>query len=148
MPLTRLCFVLPTDSDDKPVEHDHQSQKLDARSHKHRGCSIHIPGVLKRALHRLYDTGLNILCHGECSCGFCQHGPSVVFHDTEGVHFPNEKAFAGHSPKTFSYSELYIGTKGFSKDEILGSGGFGRVYRAVLPRDGSVVAVKCLMENR
>ncbi|KAJ0784080.1 putative protein kinase RLK-Pelle-L-LEC family transcription factor C2H2 family [Helianthus annuus] len=152
MPLTRLCFVLPTESDDKPVEHDHQTKKQDTRSHKHRGCSIHIPGVLKRALHRLYDTGLNILCHGGCSCGFCQHGvlrrhPSVVFHDTEGVHFPNEKAFAGHSPKTFSYSELYIGTKGFSKDEILGSGGFGRVYRAVLPRDGSVVAVKCLMET-
>ncbi|KAL1819852.1 hypothetical protein ACET3Z_014721 [Daucus carota] len=40
-----------------------------------------------------------------------------------------------------------MGSKGFSKDEILGSGGFGRIYRAVLSNDGSVVAVKCLAER-
>ncbi|EMS58747.1 Receptor like protein kinase S.2 [Triticum urartu] len=45
-------------------------------------------------------------------------------------------------PRVFSYSELYIGTSGFSDQEVLGSGGFGRVYRAVLPSDGTTVAVK------
>ncbi|KAI3826630.1 hypothetical protein L1987_00679 [Smallanthus sonchifolius] len=147
MHISRLCFVLPADGDDRPVDHDHHPKQPDTRSHKHRGCGVHIPDVLRRALHRLYATRLNTR-----SCGFCHRGawrkhPSIVFHDTEGVQFPDEKVFAGHSPKTFSYSELYIGTKGFSKDEILGSGGFGRVYRAVLPRDGTVVAVKCLMET-
>ncbi|KAD7478054.1 hypothetical protein E3N88_01190 [Mikania micrantha] len=47
----------------------------------------------------------------------------------------------------FTYSELYIATKGFSRDQILGSGGFGRVFRAVLPSDGTVAAVKCLTET-
>ncbi|KAH9291078.1 hypothetical protein KI387_044649, partial [Taxus chinensis] len=43
--------------------------------------------------------------------------------------------------------ELYIATKSFSKDEMLGSGGFGSVYRALLPNDGSIVAVKCVLER-
>ncbi|KAD5803688.1 hypothetical protein E3N88_15048 [Mikania micrantha] len=144
----RICIVLPTDGDDDtPVEHDHQPKQPVTHPRKHRSCGVHIPRFLLRAIHRLYATRLNVR-----SCGFChncgrQKHPSTVFHDTEGVHFPDEKVFKGHSPKTFSYSELYIGTKGFSKDEVLGSGGFGRVYRAVLPGDGTVVAVKCLMET-
>lgn len=59
----------------------------------------------------------------------------------------SEKEVAGENPRIFSYAELYIGSKGFSEDEILGSGGFGKVYRAVLPSDGTVVAVKCLAEK-
>ncbi|KAA8544494.1 hypothetical protein F0562_022466 [Nyssa sinensis] len=45
------------------------------------------------------------------------------------------------------YAELYIGSNGFSEDEVLGTGGFGKVYRAVLPSDGTEVAVKCLSER-
>ncbi|KAK1413694.1 hypothetical protein QVD17_35471 [Tagetes erecta] len=147
MRINRLCFDLPTDGDDKSVVDYHHEQPGKRSGKHHRGCGFHIPDVIRRTLHRLYTTRLNIR-----SCGFChdcawQRHPSVVYHDTDGVHFPNENAFAGHSPKTFSYSELYIGTKGFSKEEVLGSGGFGRVYRAVLPRDGSLVAVKCLVET-
>ncbi|KAL7618185.1 hypothetical protein Lser_V15G02753 [Lactuca serriola] len=145
MHFSRLCFVLPSDGDDhQPVVHNHRPKQLDTTSHKHPPRGLHIPDVLRRALHRLYDTKPDI--H---SCGFnpWHKQTSIVFHDTEGIQFPNDKVFVGHSPKIFSYSELYIGTKGFSKAEILGSGGFGRVYRAVLPSDGTVVAVKCLMET-
>ena len=53
----------------------------------------------------------------------------------------------GDNPRIFSYSELYIGSNGFSAKEVLGSGGFGRVYKAVLPSDNTVVAVKCLAEK-
>nr|XP_043609584.1 receptor like protein kinase S.2-like [Erigeron canadensis] len=147
MHLPRLCFVLPSDDDD--IHDDHHAKKPDTNYSKNRhSCGIHIiPDVLKRALHKLYDAKPDI-----GACGLCQRRTwgkqrSGVFHDTEGVQFPNDKEFKGHSPKTFSYSELYIGTKGFSKDEVLGSGGFGRIYRAVLPSDGTVVAVKCLMET-
>ncbi|KAG6486103.1 receptor like protein kinase S.2-like [Zingiber officinale] len=67
------------------------------------------------------------------------------FQDVAGAHvLPASHKVAGGNPRIFSYSELYIGTKGFSDEEVLGSGGFGRVYRAVLPGDGSVVAVKCV----
>lgn len=76
-----------------------------------------------------------------------EKGPQ--FHDTPGVIIttPNPGKFSSDNPRVFSYAELYIATKGFSKDELLGSGGFGRVYKAVLPSDGSIVAVKCVSEN-
>ncbi|XP_071719754.1 receptor like protein kinase S.2-like [Rutidosis leptorrhynchoides] len=136
--LRQLCFILPPDHNDKP-------NQPEPNSHKHHsscvcgGLHIHTPKILKQAIRRLYNTPPFAL--------WKHRTPSGVFHDTEGVQFPNEKIFSGHSPKIFSYSELYIGTKAFSSNEILGSGGFGRVYRAVLPSDGTIVAVKCLIET-
>ncbi|CAO2825025.1 unnamed protein product [Amaranthus hypochondriacus] len=42
----------------------------------------------------------------------------------------------------FSYRDLYIATKGFTDSELLGSGGFGRVYRGILPSRQIQIAVK------
>ncbi|KAJ9701048.1 hypothetical protein PVL29_006411 [Vitis rotundifolia] len=64
----------------------------------------------------------------------------------EGAHV-SDKVVAGNNPRIFSFSELYIGSNGFCEDEVLGSGGFGKVFRAVLPSDGTVVAVKCVAEK-
>lgn len=47
-----------------------------------------------------------------------------------------------YRPQRFKYKELYIATKGFSDKEVLGSGGFGRVYRGVLPNSICEIAVK------
>ncbi|KAF3778977.1 L-type lectin-domain containing receptor kinase IV-2 [Nymphaea thermarum] len=49
-------------------------------------------------------------------------------------------------PHRFSYKELYRATKGF-KREILGKGGFGSVYRAVLASNGMEVAIKRVSHN-
>ncbi|XP_042494166.1 L-type lectin-domain containing receptor kinase V.9-like [Macadamia integrifolia] len=38
-----------------------------------------------------------------------------------------------YGPHIFKYKDLYIATKGFKDKELLGSGGFGSVYRGVLP---------------
>ncbi|XP_072988529.1 wall-associated receptor kinase-like 20 [Typha latifolia] len=43
---------------------------------------------------------------------------------------------------TFTWKELRKATDGFSKERILGSGGFGEVYKGVL-KDGTQVAIKC-----
>ncbi|CAN8252656.1 unnamed protein product, partial [Cochlearia groenlandica] len=42
---------------------------------------------------------------------------------------PWEKEFGAHR---FSYKSLYKATKGFNKDEFLGKGGFGEVYKGTL----------------
>ncbi|VVB14349.1 unnamed protein product [Arabis nemorensis] len=49
----------------------------------------------------------------------------------------------GQSKELFSYEELVNATNGFSDENLLGEGGFGCVYKGVLP-DGRVVAVKQL----
>ncbi|KAF3778736.1 L-type lectin-domain containing receptor kinase S-4 [Nymphaea thermarum] len=50
-------------------------------------------------------------------------------------------------PHRFSYRVLYKATKGFKEKELLGSGGFGSVYKGVLPKTSEVVAVKRITQN-
>ncbi|KAI3755276.1 hypothetical protein L1987_55072 [Smallanthus sonchifolius] len=49
--------------------------------------------------------------------------------------------------KRFSLRELQVATDGFSNKNVLGRGGFGKVYKGRLT-DGSLVAVKRLREDR
>ncbi|XP_008785542.2 L-type lectin-domain containing receptor kinase SIT2-like [Phoenix dactylifera] len=47
-----------------------------------------------------------------------------------------------YGPHRFSYKDLFKATKGFKEENLLGFGGFGRVYKGVLPSSSTQVAVK------
>ncbi|KAK4342696.1 hypothetical protein RND71_038512 [Anisodus tanguticus] len=50
-------------------------------------------------------------------------------------------------PHRFRYRDLYKATRGFKVSELIGVGGFGAVYKGVLPTNGAEVAVKKISSN-
>jgi hypothetical protein len=51
-------------------------------------------------------------------------------------------ARAPGQPRQFMYRDLFSATNGFDPSMVVGSGGFGTVYKAVCPRSGVTYAVK------
>ncbi|ERN09655.1 hypothetical protein AMTRI_Chr08g160290 [Amborella trichopoda] len=47
-----------------------------------------------------------------------------------------------YGPHRFSYKEISMATNGFRDEELIGFGGFGKVYKGVMPDSGLQVAVK------
>ncbi|XP_054781784.1 lectin-domain containing receptor kinase VI.4-like [Prosopis cineraria] len=50
-------------------------------------------------------------------------------------------------PHRFRYRDLHTATKGFKESELIGVGGFGAVYKGVLPSTGAEVAVKRIVRS-
>ncbi|XP_057868437.2 L-type lectin-domain containing receptor kinase SIT1 [Cryptomeria japonica] len=50
-------------------------------------------------------------------------------------------------PHRIPYKELKAATQNFRNDQLVGCGGFGRVYKGVLGRSGLEVAVKCITKD-
>ncbi|KAL4606326.1 hypothetical protein ACB092_09G095000 [Castanea dentata] len=50
-------------------------------------------------------------------------------------------------PHRFQYKDLYAATKGFKETGVIGVGGFGAVYKGIVPATGSEVAVKKIVHN-
>ncbi|KAL6606054.1 hypothetical protein ACP70R_041707 [Stipagrostis hirtigluma subsp. patula] len=47
-------------------------------------------------------------------------------------------------PHRFSYKDLFLATEGFKNKNVLGAGGFGKVYKGILPTSKLEIAVKRL----
>lgn len=141
--LRRLCFVLPMDADEAVLAAAEVPRcRVTAGNNKTVGSYVRC------------TVGRVLSCLRCRSCGGgadrCRDSSGMAFEDIAGVDEKEGRKLAagsGGSPRIFSYTELYIGTNGFSDKEVLGSGGFGRVYRAVLPSDGTTVAVKCIASH-
>lgn len=150
MKLNRFCIILPADFDEiGPPSDGHKqvckrTKKEEPKKHNQRSFGGQVLDFLRDFLSGLYDSKWVRFCYHH-DRRRKQNYYSGVFHDTDGIQLSDK--VGGDNPRTFSFAELYIGSNGFNENEVLGSGGFGRVYRAVLPSDGTVVAVKCLAES-
>lgn len=78
-----------------------------------------------------------------CCCGLCLICKSDVRSCIYGgkLGFPLQDRKRG--AQVFTYKELELATDGFSESNVIGSGGFGVVYRGNLS-DGTVAAIKLL----
>lgn len=50
-------------------------------------------------------------------------------------------------PHRFTYKDLFLATEGFKNKNVLGAGGFGKVYKGILPTSKLEIAVKRLSHN-
>ncbi|KAG9446456.1 hypothetical protein H6P81_012584 [Aristolochia fimbriata] len=173
--LNRLCFILPADldeiividGDDHHRHHDPAAAVLvppppnRRRSRSSRDTAVNTSKRAKR-LRRWIAAFLRRFAHWTCryprpiletaeTTRLRRYYNESSFKDMEGVPLSGPilaKPLVGrHNPRIFTYSELYIGSNGFSDDQLLGTGGFGRVYRALLPSDNTLVAVKRVLNN-
>ncbi|KAK7286954.1 hypothetical protein RJT34_22328 [Clitoria ternatea] len=157
MLLTHLCIIMPSlDFDElEPLHatadknhHQYEEGVQKVKAKRNPSCGGQVVTYLHGSLTKLCDTKWLKL-------SLCQHGETrktknspCVFHDMEGVTLSSHIGRDNNNPRIFSYAELYIGSRGFSEEEVLGSGGFGKVYKAVMPSDGTVVAVKCCLAGK
>ncbi|XP_058214648.1 probable L-type lectin-domain containing receptor kinase VI.1 isoform X2 [Rhododendron vialii] len=63
------------------------------------------------------------------------------------LNFENLEEWELDCPHRFKYKDLHVATKGFKESELLGTGGFGAVYKGALPITGEEIAVKKIMSN-
>lgn len=63
------------------------------------------------------------------------------------MHYPDLQSGRAYLPQVFDFRELQLATRGFNPRDLVGEGGFGKVFKAVLT-DGRVVAVKQLDRGR
>ncbi|XP_047334814.1 L-type lectin-domain containing receptor kinase IV.1-like [Impatiens glandulifera] len=52
-----------------------------------------------------------------------------------------------YGPHRFKYKDLYFATNGFSDKQLLGRGGFGQVYRGIIPSSKVEIAVKRMSQD-
>ncbi|CAL9084612.1 unnamed protein product [Musa textilis] len=94
------------------------------------------PGAAMSPAHGWHQSPTPQMASGDMSAAYSGlHGPPLPP--------PSPNVALGFNQSTFTYDELAAATNGFSRDNLLGQGGFGYVYKGVLP-NRKEVAVKQL----
>ncbi|GJM96339.1 hypothetical protein PR202_ga13163 [Eleusine coracana subsp. coracana] len=103
-----------------------------------RGSKIGIVlGTVGGAMGLLILGVLFIICHGRRKSHLRE-----IFVDVSGE---DDRRIAFGQLKRFAWRELQLATESFSEKNVLGQGGFGKVYKGALP-DGTKIAVKRLTD--
>ncbi|GMI74523.1 hypothetical protein like AT4G34500 [Hibiscus trionum] len=123
-----------------------------ARKRKVKHSSGLIPLVSKEILE-IKALNQNVDCFAEEG----KIGNSVPSKSSEGVSVSDDVSGASDVSSAdaqnigwgrwYSMKELEMATRGFAEENVIGEGGYGIVFRGVL-QDGSVVAVKSLLNNK
>ncbi|XP_042486336.1 L-type lectin-domain containing receptor kinase IV.2-like [Macadamia integrifolia] len=105
-----------------------------------------LPRMGPKRRPRIFNIGLPVI------------GASLVFMSIFIIRFivARKKKFAEvledweleYGPYRFKYKDLYIATKGFHYKELLGVGGFGKVYKGVLPTLKEVAVKRVSHDSR
>ncbi|XP_009396676.2 putative proline-rich receptor-like protein kinase PERK6 [Musa acuminata AAA Group] len=94
------------------------------------------PGTAMSPAHGWHQSPMPQMASTDMSAAYSGlHGPPLPP--------PSPNVALGFNQSTFTYDELAAATNGFSRDNLLGQGGFGYVYKGVLPNRKDV-AVKQL----
>ncbi|CAI9104323.1 OLC1v1002971C1 [Oldenlandia corymbosa var. corymbosa] len=94
----------------------------------------------KKKLNYFLITGLPLICLFSIIAGVL----GTIYYVNRKKKFAEllEDWEVAYGPHRFKYRDLYKATKGFKDSELLGAGGFGRVYKGVLPTTKLQIAVK------
>ncbi|XP_030941610.1 L-type lectin-domain containing receptor kinase IV.2-like [Quercus lobata] len=74
-------------------------------------------------------------------------GAFHVLHKIRNVNEILEEWEIKYGAHRFRYSELFFATRGFAERNLIGSGGFGKVYRGMIPSTGLEVAIKRVAQD-
>ncbi|XP_026441770.1 L-type lectin-domain containing receptor kinase IX.1-like [Papaver somniferum] len=107
--------------------------------------TIHDPNSnhkIKDILVIIFPVLTGVLLLAICTYGVVKTCRPKCVDNSKEEDIESRSRVAANGPKIFSFKELSKATNNFSKENLVGAGGFGSVYRGIISDSHSTVAVK------